>query len=64
MIVQLTDKIEAYGVYPGDKAAIPAVNIMIHLLINGLRKILSLWFMHAGDKLDKKAKWKMTLDKL
>jgi hypothetical protein len=40
MIVQLTDKIEAMVFIPGDKVEIPAVNIMIHLLINGPWKIL------------------------
>ncbi len=65
MVVQLTDKIEAYGVYPGGQSGNPGskyYDSFVDQWADG--KYYSLWFMHAGDKLDKKAKWKMTLDKL
>jgi len=65
MIVQLTDKIEAYGVYPGGQSGNPGskyYDSFVDKWADG--KYYSLWFMHAGDKQDKKARWKMTLDKL
>jgi len=64
MIVQLTDKIEAYGVYPGGQSGNPGskyYDSFVDKWADG--KYYSLWFMHAEDKLDKKARWKMTLDK-
>ena len=65
MIVQLTDKIEAYGVYPGGQSGNPGSKYYDSFVDQwAAGKYYSLWFMHAGDKLDKKAKWKMTLDKL
>ena len=65
MIVQLTDKIEAYGVYPGGQSGNPGSRYYDSFVDQwAAGKYYSLWFMHAGDKLDKKAKWKMTIGKL
>ena len=65
MIVHLTDKTEAYGVYPGGQSGNPGSKFydsFIDQWAGG--KYYSLWFMHAGDKLDKNVKWKMTFDKI
>jgi penicillin amidase len=64
MIVHLTDNIEAYGVYPGGQSGNPGSQFydsFVDQWADG--KYYSLWFMHAGDKLDKKVKWKMTFTK-
>ena len=62
MIVQLTDKIEAYGVYPGGQSGNPGSKYYDSFVDKwAAGKYYSLWFMHDGDKLDKKARWKMTL---
>jgi penicillin G amidase len=65
MIVQLTDKIEAYGVYPGGQSGNPGSKYYDSFVDKwAAGKYYTIWFMHAGDKLDKKVKWKMTFDKL
>ena len=65
MIVHLTDKIEAYAVYPGGQSGNPGSKYYDSFIDQwAAGKYYSLWFMHAGDKLDKNAKWKMTFDKL
>ena len=65
MIVQLTDKTEAYGVYPGGQSGNPGskyYDSFIDSWASG--KYYLLWFMHAGDKTDKNVKWRMNFDKL
>lgn len=63
MIVHLTDKIEAYGVYPGGQSGNPGSKFYDSFLDQwAAGKYYSLWFMHAGDKLDKNVKWKMTFE--
>ena len=60
MIVQLTDKTEAYGVYPGGQNGNPGskyYDSFVDQWASG--KYYSLWFMHEEDKQDKKIKWKM-----
>ena len=65
MIVHLTDKIEAYGVYPGGQSGNPGSKYYDSFVDQwAAGKYYEIWFMHAGDKLDKKAKWKMTFDKI
>ena len=64
MVVQLTDKIEAYGVYPGGQDGNPGskyYDSFVDYWASG--KYYQIWFMHAGDKLDKKVKWKIVFDK-
>lgn len=64
MIVHLTDKIEAYGVYPGGQSGNPGSKYYDSFVDQwAAGKYYEIWFMHAGDKLDKKAKWKMTFDR-
>ena len=65
MIVQLTDQTEAYGVYPGGQSGNPGSKYYDSFVDQwAAGKYYSLWFMKAGDKMDKKVKWKMTIDKL
>lgn len=65
MIVHLTDKIEAYGVYPGGQSGNPGSKFYDSFLDQwATGKYYTLWFMHAGDKLDKNVKWKMTFEKI
>jgi penicillin amidase len=64
MIVQLTDKIEAYGVYPGGQSGNPGSKFYDSFVDQwAAGKYYEIWFMHPGDKLDKKVKWKMTYSK-
>jgi len=56
----MTDKIEAYGVYPGGQNGNPGSKYyddFIDQWAGG--KYYSLWFMHAEDKTGKMVKWKM-----
>jgi penicillin amidase len=65
MIVQLSDNIEAYGVYPGGQSGNPGskyYDSFIDQWANG--KYYTIWFMHDGDKSDNKIKWKMVFDKI
>ena len=65
MIVHLTDKIEAYGVYPGGQSGNPGSKYYDSFVDQwAAGKYYEIWFMHAGDKLDKKVKWKMTFEKI
>lgn len=64
MIVQLTDKIAAYGVYPGGQNGNPGSKYYDSFVDQwAAGKYYEIWFMHDGDKLDKKVKWKMTFSK-
>lgn len=65
MVVHLTEKIEAYGVYPGGQSGNPGSKYYDSFVDHwAAGKYYTIWFMHAGDKLDKKAKWKMTFEKI
>jgi len=65
MIVHLTDKIEAYGVYPGGQSGNPGSKYYDSFVDQwAAGKYYTIWYMHAGDKLDKKAKWKITFEKI
>ena len=60
MIVQLSSPIEAFGVYPGGQSGNPGskfYNNFIDQWAGG--KYYKLWFMHNGDRMDKKIKWTM-----
>src|SRR5436190_340946 len=64
MIVQLSSPTEAYGVYPGGQsgnAGSKYYDDFIDQWANG--KYYQLWFMHNGDRLDKKIKWTMKFEK-
>ena len=64
MIVHLADKIEAYGVYPGGQSGNPGSRYYDSFIDQwAAGKYYEIWFMHAGDKLDKRVKWKMTFEK-
>jgi penicillin amidase len=63
MIVHLTDKIEAFAVYPGGQSGNPGsqyYDSFVDHWANG--KYYSLWLMHNGDKADARVKWKMTFE--
>jgi len=65
MIVQLTDNTEAYGVYPGGQSGNPGSKFYDSFIDSwATGQYYSLWFMHPGDKTDKKVKWRMNFDKL
>jgi penicillin amidase len=65
MIVHLTEKTEAYGVYPGGQSGNPGSKYYDSFTDQWAQgKYYPLWFMRAGDKTDKKVKWKMTFDKI
>lgn len=60
MIVQLTDKTEAYGVYPGGQSGNPGSRFYDNYVdLWAAGQYNKLWFMHAADKTDKNVKWVM-----
>lgn len=64
MVVHLTSNIEAYGVYPGGQSGNPGsrhYNDFVDQWAAG--KYYNLWFMRAGDKTDKRVKWRMVFTK-
>ncbi|MES1220293.1 MAG: penicillin acylase family protein, partial [Bacteroidota bacterium] len=64
MIVELSSPTEAWGVYPGGQsgnAGSKYYDNFIDLWAAG--KYFKLWFMHEGDRLDKKIKWTMKFEK-
>jgi penicillin amidase len=65
MVVHLTEKTEAWGVYPGGQSGNPGSKYYDSFIDQwAAGKYYPLWFMRAGDKTDKKVKWKMTFDKI
>ncbi len=61
MIISLTQKIEAYGVYPGGQSGNPGSRFYDNFIdrwANG--RYYSLWLMTAEDVTDKDVKWTMT----
>lgn len=64
MIVHLTSNIEAYGVYPGGQSGNPGSRYYNDFVDHwAAGKYYSLWFMRAGDKTDKRVKWRMAFSK-
>jgi penicillin G amidase len=64
MIVHMTDKTEAYGVYPGGQSGNPGSKYYddyVNTWAEG--KYNELWFMRAGDRGDKKVKWRIKATK-
>ncbi len=64
MVVHLTDKTEAYGVYPGGQSGNPGspyYDSFVDYWAAG--KYYPLWVMDKGDTRDKRIKWKMTFGK-
>jgi len=64
MIVHLTDKTEAYGVYPGGQNGNPGspfYDSFVDYWAAG--KYYPLWVMNADDTRDKRIKWKMKFHK-
>jgi len=63
MIVHMTDKIEAYAVYPGGQSGNPGSRYYDSFVDHwAAGKYYNLWFMHNGDKADAGVKWKMTFE--
>ena len=61
MVVSLTPQTEAWGIYPGGQSGNPGSRYYDSFVDHwAAGKYYTIWFMHAGDKLDKRAKWKMT----
>jgi len=63
MIVQLTDKTEAYGIYPGGQSGNPGspyYDTFVDKWAAG--RYNPLWVMGEGDAKDKRVKWKMTFN--
>jgi penicillin amidase len=64
MVVHLTSNIEAYGVYPGGQSGNPGSQYYNNFVDSwAAGKYYNLWFMRAGDKTDKKVKWRMVFSK-
>ena len=64
MIVQLSTPIEAYGVYPGGQSGNPGSKYYDNFINQWVQgKYYPLWFMHNGDRMDKKIKWTMKFEK-
>jgi penicillin G amidase len=60
MIVQLTDKTEAYGIYPGGQSGNPGspyYDTFVDRWVAG--RYLPVWIMEADDRSDKRVKWVM-----
>ncbi len=64
MIVQLSTPTEAYGVYPAGQSGNPGSRYYDNFVDTWAEgKYYQLWFMRAGDRLDKKVKWVMKFTK-
>jgi penicillin amidase len=64
MIVQLSTPTEAYGVYPGGQSGNPGSKYYDNFINQWVQgKYYPLWFMHNGDRMDKKIKWTMKFEK-
>jgi penicillin amidase len=64
MIVHMTDRTEAYGVYPGGQSGNPGSKYYddyVNTWAEG--KYNELWYMRAGDRGDKKVKWRIKATK-
>ncbi|MBO9633764.1 MAG: penicillin acylase family protein [Chitinophagaceae bacterium] len=64
MIVQLTDKTEAYGIYPGGQSGNPGSRYYDNMVNDWAKGVYQpLWVMAAEDAKNKKVKYKMTFQK-
>ncbi len=64
MIVHLTDKTEAYGVYPGGQNGNPGSKFYDNFIDTWVKgNYYSLWVMSEDEGKDVKVKWKMTFTK-
>ena len=60
MVVQMTDEIEAYAVYPGGQEGNPGSRYYDNFIDQWTKgKYYRLWFMSEKEKNDKKIKWKI-----
>jgi penicillin G amidase len=63
MIVQLTDKTEAYGIYPGGQSGNPGSAFYDTFVDKWAAGVYNpLWVMGEDDAKDKRVKWKMTFN--
>ena len=61
MIVQLTQKTEAYGVYPGGQSGNPGSKFYDNFISDwAAGKYYPLWMMAKGEESDTRIKWKMS----
>jgi penicillin amidase len=61
MVIQMTDEIEAYAVYPGGQQGNPGSRYYDNFIDTWTKgEYYRLWIMTNKDKEDKKVKWKMT----
>lgn len=64
MIISLTEKTEAYGVYPGGQSGNPGSKYYANFIDNwAAGKYYSLWLMTKDEVNDKRVKWKMSFSK-
>ena len=64
MVVSLTAKTEAYGIYPGGQSGNPGSKFYDNFISDwALGKYYSLWMMTKEETGDKRVKWKMTFSK-
>lgn len=64
MVVQLSSPTEAWGVYPGGESGNPGSKYYDNFIDEwAAGKYYELWFMHNGDRMDKKIKWTMKFEK-
>jgi penicillin G amidase len=64
MIVELSSPTEAWGVYPGGQSGNAGSKFYDDFIDQWARgAYYKLWFMHNGDRMDKKIKWTMKFDK-
>jgi penicillin amidase len=65
MIVSLTEKTEAYGVYPGGQSGNPGSRFYDNFIDHWVQgKYYSLWLMTKEEQADPRIKWKMNFNKL
>jgi len=64
MVVQLTEKTEAYGIYPGGQSGNPGSKYYENFLDQWVRGSYNmLYVLHTSDRNSDKVKWKMTFTK-
>jgi penicillin G amidase len=64
MVVQLTDPVEAYGIYPGGQSGSPGSRFYDNFIDDwAAGKYYPLWMMKESESKDKRVKWTMTFNK-
>ena len=64
MVVQLTDKTEAYGIYPGGQSGNPGSKFYDSFVDQWVAgKYYSLWMMTREEQKDKRIRWVMSFGK-